>query len=83
LRREALRYRWYLEVQRESVGLRHHHCLDEFYRIPPADPSSIRYATSPVTSGHSTDCSRPSDASRGRPATNMEEVEVLPTACTR
>lgn len=35
LRARALRYRWYLEVQREAMGLRHHHRLDEFYRIPP------------------------------------------------
>ena len=35
-RREALRYRWYLEVQREALGLRHHHRLDEFYPIPAA-----------------------------------------------
>jgi hypothetical protein len=34
LRRHAIRYRWYLEVQREALGLRHHHRLDEFYRIP-------------------------------------------------
>ena len=34
LRREAVRYRWYLEVQREAIGLRHHQRLDEFYRIP-------------------------------------------------
>jgi hypothetical protein len=34
LRRNALQYRWYLEVQREALGLRHHHRLDEFYRIP-------------------------------------------------
>lgn len=34
LRREAVRYRWYLEVQREALGLRHHHYLDEFYSIP-------------------------------------------------
>jgi hypothetical protein len=39
LRREALRYRWYLEVQREALGLRQHHLLDEFYRIPaPLEP---------------------------------------------
>ena len=38
LRREALRHRWYLEVQREALGLRHHALLDEFYRIP--DPIS-------------------------------------------
>jgi hypothetical protein len=35
LRKRALRYRWYLEVQREALGLRHHHRLDEFYAIPP------------------------------------------------
>ena len=34
LRRSAVQYRWYLEVQREALGLRHHHRLDEFYRIP-------------------------------------------------
>ena len=34
LRHQAVRYRWYLEVQREALGLRHHHHLDEFYRIP-------------------------------------------------
>lgn len=39
LRRLALRYRWYLEVQREALGMRHHHMLDEFYRIPgPLEP---------------------------------------------
>ena len=35
LRRRAVQYRWYLEVQREAMGLRHHQRLDEFYRIPP------------------------------------------------
>jgi len=35
LRARALQYRWYLEVQREAMGLRHHHRLDEFYPIPP------------------------------------------------
>ena len=34
LRQEATRYRWYLEVQRESIGMRRHHVLDEIYRIP-------------------------------------------------
>lgn len=34
LRRSALRYRWYLEVQREALGLHPTHGLDEFYRIP-------------------------------------------------
>jgi erythromycin esterase-like protein len=36
LREHAIRYRWYLEVQREALGMRHHHMLDEFYRIPAA-----------------------------------------------
>jgi len=35
LRARAVQYRWYLEVQREAMGLRHHHRLDEFYQIPP------------------------------------------------
>jgi hypothetical protein len=35
LRARALQYRWFLEVQREAMGLRHHHRLDEFYRVPP------------------------------------------------
>jgi len=35
LRRQALQYRWYVEVQREAIGLRRHDVLDEFYRIPP------------------------------------------------
>lgn len=35
LHREAVKYRWYLEVQREAIGLRQHQQLDEFYRIPP------------------------------------------------
>jgi chromosome segregation ATPase len=38
LHKQATKYRWYLEVQREAIGLRHHQRLDEFYRIPPADP---------------------------------------------
>jgi hypothetical protein len=36
--KEAVKYRWYLEVQREAIGLRQHQRLDEFYRIPPAEP---------------------------------------------
>ena len=36
VRRRAVLYRWYLEVQREALGLRHHHRLDEFYVIPGA-----------------------------------------------
>jgi hypothetical protein len=38
LRQQAVKYRWYLEVQREAIGLRHHQRLDEFYPIPPLDP---------------------------------------------
>jgi CRP-like cAMP-binding protein len=38
LHQQAVKYRWYLEVQREAIGLRHHQRLDEFYRIPPAEP---------------------------------------------
>ena len=34
LRAEANRYRWYLEVQREALGIRSHAGLDEFYAIP-------------------------------------------------
>jgi hypothetical protein len=34
LRRRAVRFRWYLEVQREALGLHPDHRLDEFYRIP-------------------------------------------------
>jgi hypothetical protein len=37
LHARALEYRWFLEVQREALGLRHHHRLDEFYAIPPLD----------------------------------------------
>ncbi len=34
LRRRAVRYRWYLEVQREALGLHPSYRLDEFYEIP-------------------------------------------------
>ena len=34
LRRMAWRYRWYLEVQRESLGLHDHRYVDESYVIP-------------------------------------------------
>ena len=34
LRARALKYRWYLEVQREALGLLRHDGLDEFYRVP-------------------------------------------------
>ena len=37
LHKEAVKYRWYLEVQREAIGLRQHRHLDEFYRIPPLE----------------------------------------------
>jgi hypothetical protein len=36
LREQALRYRWYLEVQREAVGLTWHDELDRLYPIPDA-----------------------------------------------
>ena len=38
LHKEAVKYRWYLEVQREAIGLRQHQHLDEFYRLPPEVP---------------------------------------------
>lgn len=31
-------WRWYLEVQREAIGLRHHDLIDELYPLPPAEP---------------------------------------------
>jgi hypothetical protein len=31
----AMRYRWYLEVQREAVGIRSHRVIDSVYPIPP------------------------------------------------
>jgi hypothetical protein len=34
VREEARLYRWYLEVQREALGLRRHDGLDELYPIP-------------------------------------------------
>ena len=34
LRSRARKYRWYLEVQREALGLRHHAIIDEMYPIP-------------------------------------------------
>lgn len=36
VRARAKKYRWYLEVQREALGLRPHPTLDEFYRVPEA-----------------------------------------------
>jgi len=38
VRREARLHRWYLEVQREAMGLRSHERLDEFYPIPGPSP---------------------------------------------
>jgi hypothetical protein len=37
LRARAVRYRWYLEVQREALGMRRHDVLDEFYQVPSLD----------------------------------------------
>ena len=34
----ARRYRWYLAVQRESVGVTRHDAIDEHYPLPPAEP---------------------------------------------
>jgi len=34
LREEARLYRWYLEVQRDALGIRTHDSLDELYPIP-------------------------------------------------
>jgi hypothetical protein len=34
LRTLAVKYRWYLEVQREALGMRRHDVLDEFYKVP-------------------------------------------------
>jgi hypothetical protein len=37
LRARAVKYRWYLEVQREALGMRRHDVLDEFYEVPTFD----------------------------------------------
>ena len=34
----ARTWRWYLEVQREAVGLTRHELIDEVYPLPPAEP---------------------------------------------
>lgn len=34
LRARAKQYRWFLEVQRDAVGLHHHGWLDHFYPVP-------------------------------------------------
>jgi hypothetical protein len=36
--REARRYRLYLEIQREAIGLRQHQVLDELYKVPGPCP---------------------------------------------
>ena len=40
LRARAKQYRWFLEVQREALGLRHHAFLDRFYAVPGPLPTS-------------------------------------------
>ena len=42
---EARKYRWYLEVQRESVGLRRHQILDRIFPLPPRSPAATAHAT--------------------------------------
>jgi hypothetical protein len=37
LRARAVKYRWYLEVQREALGMCRHDVLDEFYEVPTFD----------------------------------------------
>jgi len=34
LRQRARKYRWYLEVQREALGMRQHRILDQVFVIP-------------------------------------------------
>jgi hypothetical protein len=47
-RRDALRARWELAIQREAVGLRRNAILDQLYPIPPAAPAlSAPQPTSP------------------------------------
>ena len=40
-------YRWYLEVQREALGMRRHDRLDEFYKVPTLSRSSKFKVESP------------------------------------
>jgi hypothetical protein len=48
VRARAQQYRWYLEVQREALGLRHHALLDHFYPVPgPLTRASARGASGP------------------------------------
>jgi hypothetical protein len=49
----AKTYRWYLEVQREAIGLRRHERLDEMYPLPgrrpsPAQPEDADLNSRPV-----------------------------------
>ena len=37
VREQALRWHWYLCVQREALGLRNHDALEAHYRIPPRE----------------------------------------------
>jgi len=37
LRERALKYRCYLEVQREALGIRRRDTLDECYKVPRVD----------------------------------------------
>jgi hypothetical protein len=34
LHAQARRYRWYMDVQREVLGLRPHEVVEQFYRVP-------------------------------------------------
>jgi CHAD domain-containing protein len=49
LRARARQYRWYLEVQREALGLHHHGFLDRFYAVP--GPLANRHDGRPSASG--------------------------------
>ena len=35
---KAKLWRWYLEVQREAIGLTRHDLVEELYPLPPAEP---------------------------------------------
>ena len=39
----AKTYRWYLEVQREAIGLRRHERLDEMYPLPGRPPVTAEH----------------------------------------
>jgi len=38
LHEKARTWRWYLEVQREAIGLTRHDLVEELYPLPPAEP---------------------------------------------